>query len=532
MGSVPVREGMEEKQLQLWANSPLVWVFFLASAVLLGFVYFQGLSYMVETWEQQEEYGYGFMIPFISLFFIWQKKNELSRIPFSGSWVGVFILLLGMGLFFLGELSALYIIVQYSFLVSLFGLLFAWLGWPGVKVIWVPFLFLIFMIPLPNFLYQGLSAQLQLISSEIGVWVIRLFGISVYLEGNVIDLGIFKLQVVEACSGLRYLFPLMTLGFMIAYIYKAAFWKRAIVFLSTIPITVLMNSFRIGVIGVLVEYWGQSMAEGFLHDFEGWVVFMACLGVLLLEMMLLSRIGSDRRPLHEAFSIEFPEASPKGAKVQYRRLPGSLTVSLAIIAVTSLLALSLGNREQLAPERKDFTDFPLKVGDWKGRPDKLEKIYLDILKLDDYVITDYVGPDGKSVNFYVAYYASQSKGESAHSPRSCLPGGGWQIASLEQKTLEATSAGRPIKVNRVVIKHGESKQLVYYWFQGRGRTITNEYMVKWYLFWDALTRNRTDGALVRLTTVVTPDEDMEDAERRLGDFARQMSGTLDEYVPD
>jgi len=254
--------------------------------------------------------------------------------------------------------------------------------------------------------------------------------------------------------------------------------------------------------------------------------------VLLIEMMLLSRIGSDRRPLREAFAIEFPDASPKGAKVQYRRLPGSLTVSLAIIAITSLLALSLGNREQLALERKDFTDFPLEVGDWKGRPDRMEKIYLDILKLDDYVITDYVGPDGKSVNFYVAYYASQSKGESAHSPRTCLPGGGWKIASLEQKTLDAVSAGRPIKVNHVVIKHGEYKQLVYYWFQGRGRTITNEYMVKWYLFWDALTRNRTDGALIRLTATITPGEDLEDAEHRLEDFARQVSGTLDEYVPD
>jgi len=518
--------------LQVWRNTVTVSLVFFLSAALLGFVYYDGLSYMVEIWERQEEYSHGFLIPLIALFFIWQKKDELEKLPFVGSWAGVVILLLGVGLFFLGELSSLYIIVQYSFLVSLFGLLLAWLGWPGVKVIWVPFLFLLFMIPLPNFLYQGLSAQLQLISSEIGVWVIRLFGISVYLEGNVIDLGTYKLQVVEACSGLRYLFPLMTLGFLMAYIYQVAFWKKAVLFLSTIPITVLMNSFRIGVIGVMVEYWGQSMAEGFLHDFEGWIVFMACLGVLLIEMLLLSRIGSDRRPLREAFAIEFPEASPKGADVQHRRLPGSLVASLAVITATALLALSLGDREQLVPERKEFAGFPHEVGEWKGRAQKLEKIYLDILKLDDYVIKDYVGSDGKGVNFYVAYYASQSKGESAHSPRSCLPGGGWKIASLEQRTLDATSAGKPIQVNRVVIKQGEYKQLVYYWFQGRGRTITSEYMVKWYLFWDALTKNRTDGALVRLTTIVTPDENMEDAERRLTDFVRQVSDTLDEYVPD
>jgi len=348
----------------------------------------------------------------------------------------------------------------------------------------------------------------------------------------VIDLGSYKLQVVEACSGLRYLFPLMTLGFMVAYIYKAAFWKRAVIFLSTIPITVLMNSFRIGVIGVMVEYWGQSMAEGFLHDFEGWVVFMASLGVLLVEMLILTRIGKQRESLQDVFEIYFPEPSPEGAQVERRVVPRTLVASLAILGATMLLAQSLGTREEYSPARKEFVSFPAEIGDWKGRPDKLEKIYLDILKLDDYDLTDYIGPDGKSVNFYVAYYASQTKGESAHSPRSCLPGGGWEISSLEQKTLDATSAGKPINVNRVVIEQGEYKQLVYYWFLGRGRTITNEYMVKWYLFWDALTRNRTDGALVRLTTMVTPDEDLEDADRRLEDFARQVSGTLDEYVPD
>jgi exosortase D (VPLPA-CTERM-specific) len=519
--------------VQVWRTPVFGWIVFALATLLLGVLYFDGLSYMVKIWERQEEYGHGFLIPVVALFFVWQKKNELAAIPFAGSWIGVLVLLLGVVLYFLGELSTLYIIIQYSFLVSLFGLVLAWLGWNGVKIIWAPLVLLLFMIPLPNFLYQSLSANLQLISSEIGVFVIRLLGISVFLEGNVIDLGTYKLQVVEACSGLRYLFPLMTLGFMVAYIYQAPFWKRAVVFLSTIPITVLMNSFRIGVIGIMVEYWGESMAEGFLHDFEGWIVFMACLGVLLVEMVILSMIGADRKPLGEVFNIYFPDSTPEGSMVQRRTIRAPLVVSLVVIAAAAVLSLSLGSREELIPQRKEFSVFPLDIGNWKGQSERLEKIYLDILKLDDYVMTDYVGTDGKAVNFYVAYYASQTKGESAHSPRSCLPGGGWEIDSLEQKTLGVTTrSGVPLTVNRVVIKKGEYTQLVYYWFQGRGRIITNEYMVKWYLFWDALTRNRTDGALVRLTTMVGPAEDLQAAERRLGDFAQQVSGPLSQYVPD
>ena len=127
------------------------------------------------------------------------------------------------------------------------------------------------MIPLPEFVLANLSTRLQLLSSQLGVAFIRLFDISVFVEGNVIDLGGYKLQVAEACSGLRYLFPLMTLGFLMACFYKGARWKRVVLFLSSIPITVLMNSIRIGIIGVTVERWGIRMAEGFLHDFRaGW----------------------------------------------------------------------------------------------------------------------------------------------------------------------------------------------------------------------------------------------------------------------
>ena len=126
------------------------------------------------------------------------------------------------------------------------------IGVSGTRLLVAPLAYLVFMVPLPNFLMFNLSQQLQLISSKIGVVVVRAFDISVYLEGNVIDLGVYKLQVVEACSGLNYLFPLMSFGFLLACLYRGAFWQRALLFLSTVPITILMNSFRIGVIGVLV----------------------------------------------------------------------------------------------------------------------------------------------------------------------------------------------------------------------------------------------------------------------------------------
>ncbi len=520
-------------ETRIFHATPVAWALFALAALFIGLISYDGLADLVRAWSSHEEYSHGFLIPPIVLFLVWQKKNELEQTPFKGSWAGLLVLLLGVALFILGELSALFIVIQYAFIVSLYGLVLAWLGWKGLRVIWVPLLLLAFAIPLPGFLYNNLSAQLQLISSEIGVWVIRLFGISVYLEGNVIDLGVYKLQVVEACSGLRYLFPLMTLGFIMAYIYEASFWKKMLVFFSTIPITVFMNSFRIGAIGVLVEYWGQEMAEGFLHDFEGWVVFMACLGVLLLEMWVLSFIGRDRKPLSEAFAIEFPEPVPEGVQKRPRKTPVTLYASVVVAILAMLGSATLEGRKEIIPERADFLGFPLKLGEWTGKRDRLESIYIDTLKFDDYIIADYFKPGGRSVNFYVAYYGSQSKGESAHSPRSCLPGGGWKMVEFDQKRLDATmSNGKHLRVNRVLIRKGDYTQLVYYWFQGRGRVITNEYMVKWYLFWDALRKHRSDGALVRLTTFIGPDDDVGDAEKSLSEFAGEVSRILDEYVPD
>ena len=190
-------------------------------------------------------------------------------------------------------------------------------------------------------------------------------------------------------------------------------------------------------------------------------------------------------------------------------------------------------RGESLPAHRVFAEFPIEIGPWKGKLDSLESIVLDALKLDDYVIADYVNDKGESVNFYAAYYASQRAGESAHSPRSCLPGGGWVMEEIEQKALKASEPGsQALRFNRVVIKKGEYTQLVYYWFQQRGRSITNEYLVKWYLLLDAINKNRTDGSLIRLTTLVGPGQDIANADTRLMNFMNEALPYFPEYFPD
>jgi exosortase D (VPLPA-CTERM-specific) len=492
----------------------------------------RGLRDLVHIWDTQEEYSFGYIVPFVTLYLMWQKRDTLAEIRFSGAWSGTALVTVALLLLAVGQLATLGTVVQYAFLMSVFGLALAFSGWPAFRVMAMPLAILIFMVPLPNYLLRELSAVLQLWSSQLGALIIRAFGISVYLEGNVIDLGVLKLQVVEACSGLRYLIPLMTLGFIAATLFRAPLWKRAVVFVSTIPITLLMNSVRIGVIGILVEYFGKSMAEGFLHDFEGWAIFMLCTGLLVGEILVLAKLGDTGATLGSAFAYEAGKVATDG-KAWERRIGLQFMVATGLVAIAGVAAQLAPAPDHEIPARKTFAEFPSSLQPWSGTSQRMEPEYLRLLNLDDYILAEF--SDGKSlpINLYVSYYASQANGNSAHSPRACIPGDGWEISDFRTRELGGVDyKGLRMRVNRVVIGKGENRQLVYYWFQQRGRVETDEYVVKLNIFRDAVTRRRSDGAMVRLVARLRPGESEQVADDLLERFAQVLVPALEGYVPD
>ena len=525
--------------VHVWKITPAQWALVALAGAAGIAAFLPGLRFMVQNWEQVEEYSYGYFIPLISAFLVWQKSERLRTLELGGSWSGLALIAIAVVLAVIGQFSAIRLFAQYGFLVAIFGLSVCCIGWRGTRVIAVPLGILFFMIPLPQFLLRELSEELQLVSSQIGVALIRAFGISVFLEGNVIDLGTYKLQVVEACSGLRYLFPLMVLGFMAAYFFQGAWWKRALIVLSTIPLTIAINSLRIAIIGYTVEHWGSSMAEGLLHDFEGWFMFMVCVVLLVAEMALLARIGGRSMPLRTAFGLEYPAPVDRSAPSSYRAMPRPLIGGAIVLALVGALIFWLPGREQVHPSRLPFAMFPMTLpGGWVGRADRLDRDVIATLALDDYLLADYARPGEPPVNLYSAWYDSQSGGASSHSPRTCIPGGGWKIVELVDTPVRFSRAGgvapqsRVLEVNRAVIQKGEQRQLVYYWFRQRGRELTNEVSVKWFILRDAIARDRSDGALVRLVTPVAPTEQMADADRRLADFLGSIDTRLVEHVPD
>jgi EpsI family protein len=154
--------------------------------------------------------------------------------------------------------------------------------------------------------------------------------------------------------------------------------------------------------------------------------------------------------------------------------------------------------------------------------------------MDDYLLADFTrAGERAAVNFFAVYYNDQSSGRAVHSPRACIPAGGWAIVESAERTLPGVTAGQEaLRVNRAVIQKGDARQVVYYWFQQRGRVITSEYGAKWFILLDSLRRSRTDGSLVRLVTVVAPGENLERADARLTAFAGAIAPKLTAFIPD
>lgn len=510
-------------------------------AVVLVILYYPSHRIMVAWWKGGD-YNYCYLIPFIVLYLLWEKRDELRVVPRYASWFGLIPLLLGISFYWLGELGGEFYTLYLSSWLVLVGVCWMNLGWKKIKTIAFPLIMILTMFPPPNFIYFRLSLNLKLLSSKLGVWMMQAYGMSAYREGNIIDLGFTQLQVVDACSGLRFLFPMIVMGLILAYFYKTSFWKRAIIVISTVPLTVVTNSLRIALTGILYEVWGPAVAEGFFHGFSGWFIFMVTLLILLGEMYVLGFRLRSARPSPgtepdatraEDYGEQVPAPNSGNSLRGWKALfyPPQFVVASGLLLLTFGLSYGVEFREKI-PMNKPFSRFPMAVGEWRGTRETLGKQFIDALDLSDYVIVDFENRENKHVNLYVAYYESQRKGESIHSPSTCLPGSGWVFNEAGEIRVPTPGYGKgSIPVRRAYMQKGAYRQLSYYWFPQRGRILTNAYQLKIYNFWDALTRQRTDGALVRLITPVYDREEPADAERRLQAFTREILPVLSQFLP-
>jgi len=261
-------------------------------AGLLGLIYYDILFRMGVQWYMDPDYSHGFLVPFLSAYLVWERREKLLTMPVVPSLWGVGLLGFGLSMLFIGSIGAELYAQRTSLIVVLAGLVLLVLGREFLRVLMFPIVFLLFMVPLPAIVVNAVSFPLQLFAAKTATFCLFNFGIPVLREGNVVVLAGMTLEVAEACSGIRSLQALLALGTVYAYFSQRVMWKQWALVLLSIPIAIVANAFRVSGTGVLAHYIGIEAAEGFYHTFSGWLIFVVAFALLLACGAALSKVAT------------------------------------------------------------------------------------------------------------------------------------------------------------------------------------------------------------------------------------------------
>jgi exosortase D (VPLPA-CTERM-specific) len=525
----------EQTANRLIGQGSAMGVAWMALAIIgAGIFFLPGIEALLTAW-QLPEYSHGPLIPILSGFmFLRQLKTVPINAPgYRNRWPGIWLMVFSFVVSLLGLLAHISDIVAYAMILWIGGLVLVTFGWKIGRQFWPPVLHLCFMLPLPGLFYYKVSTTLQFISSELGVWFLQLLQVPVFLDGNIIDLGIYQLHVAEACSGLRYLFPIMSFSYIFAVLYKGPSWHKAVLLISAAPIAVLMNSVRIAMVGVMVNNFGLEYAVGLSHLLEGWVVFLTCILILFGLARLLLALQPVKMSLGDALDLDLSGMGQEIARIRFAQ-PSTGMIAAAVLAVSAGIAWEMSPQRALATvERQELASFPRIMDEWRsGPPRQLDPKVAKVLGADDYLSLSFENAAAPvPVEIFIAWYRDQTKG-GIHSPEVCLPGGGWEMASIKPMDIgPQLGLAEPLNANQVIIQKGQQQILVYYWFDQAGKRITGDFSAKAHLLWSGIVDGRTDGALVRFTSPLLPNETIAKADERMMDVIRSTLDHLPKYVP-
>ncbi len=406
-----------------------------------------------------------------------------------------------------------------------------WGCWVGIGLLFYgkrmrhlafPFFMLLFIIPMPNYVNKMLTFKMRLIASSLSAELLRAVGVSVFLEGNILDLGLMKLHVVDACSGLRSLVAMTVMSVVIGYFFLRRWWSKALLVIAVLPLAIFANALRVFATGYLKVNGYEKMAEGIVHDATGVIIFAVSGGILTGLSFLLRKVEPK---------LEKPAGLDPGHYFTGFSRPMALTLSLILMFATSACAMNRMETKFIVPERKAFAEFPLEINEFRGKRLSLSKSVLKYLSLDDYLNAVYSDrASDQKIYVFIPYYRTQKPYHSVHAPLSCLLGSGWELVGSRRRQV-SVSQGGPINVMMMTMKKEDKRLLALYFYFQRGRIYTSPWANKLYLMWDALTRRRTDGALVRVETPMARGQSDEEAFRVLENFINDLWLDLTEYVP-
>lgn len=278
----PAAEPKISQQQPPWLS--LAWFF-----GLLVLCYAPVLARLVQQWNNDEDMGHGFFVPVVAAYIAWQKRDQLLSRESKPNYLGIVIVIFAAIQMYIGTLGAELFLARTAVVEAVVGMVLVMGGSHALKVLAFPLFLLCFMVPLPAVIYNQITFPLQLFASQVAAFVLELVGVPVLRDGNVLELPSQKLNVVEACSGIRSLLSLTFLSLVYGYFFENKSWMRVVLFLATVPIAIIANAGRVTLTGILSEI-NPDLAHGTAHTASGWVIFMIALAMMVLTHQILNRL--------------------------------------------------------------------------------------------------------------------------------------------------------------------------------------------------------------------------------------------------
>ncbi len=263
---------------------------------LIAWLYARVIPHLVRDWWNDPNFSHGFLVPLFSVFLVWQDRQRLGELPPRPSWLGLAVMAGAMMVLIVGTLGAELFLSRSSLIFLIAGLIIYFLGWSHLRALLFPVAFLFLMVPIPAILFNQITIPLQFLASTMASGLVAELGVPVLRQGNIIQLPGMTLEVAEACSGIRSLMSLTTVAVIYAYFLETRFVPRVLLSVSAVPIAVIANGLRVTGTALLAYYWNKEAAEGFFHNFSGWLIFVLSLLMLFSLQGLMGWLRKVRKP--------------------------------------------------------------------------------------------------------------------------------------------------------------------------------------------------------------------------------------------
>ena len=463
----------------------------------------------------------GFVIPLISLYLVWLKREELGRLQLkpATSW-GLLIVLFAGILLMLGEAGSIAILGEFSLVAMIVGLVLLLLGGAFLKILSLPIAFLFFMLSIARDVFTPLHWPLQLLTAKMGVEILQGLGFAALLERQYIVLPSITLEVAQVCSGANHLISIVAIGFAVAYLTLKTWWSRATLILSAVAIAVVSNWARVVLIGIWVYLEGE-MLHGPFHILQGMFVVWVGFGFLFVGAWGLSKL---EKPISKnSFAKPLPMSRP-GSGEPYSRKSWNRSWRMAMLALLVPAAFLIWYNPGSVELKSALETFPLTIGGWVGEPSDLREAIFRVEGADHELLQIYRSREGRQIQLYVAYLRSQRQGKEIVNYRT---------DPLHQNTKAVkvrVGPGQFISMNQGLLGDNPKERRILFWYDLNGHVFANRYKTKGATMLNALVHGRTNGALVLISGEPGKGDGAE-LESVEVSFASEVFPILKRYLP-